>query len=426
MSSIPEILTPIAPIYSWIAHYFLPWGLLVLLVLTIAETIPFVGLVTPGEVIIAAAAFVAVGQHVSLLWVFVLALAGSLIGSTAMYLTGRRLGIEGLRRFLVRYNGLRLPRFMRVDPGIVDDLKEYFELHGTVTILSARFIYGMKAFVPPVAGALRMSYARFLLNLFLGSSFYTLVLTLVGWFLMRNAALASDLFSGLGIFGVVLLIALAVFAALMVKQIAERRRRLMALRERARLTKITSVHRLASTNDYLKELIASGQSQGTALGQRSGQSQAEPGDTLLVIARTQTGGRGQFQRSWTSPAGGLYASLLYWPQRPVSEQSELSLLSAQVLCEVLTAQGVEGLFVKAPNDLYAPDGKLAGILLEASGQDGWLIIGVGVNVRRPRHQRQGFEGAAYLSDALKNPTPEDVAEWLFPPLLERIRSWDDR
>jgi len=166
---VPQILQPIAPIYSWIAQYFLPWGLLVLFALTLAETIPFVGLVTPGEVIIAAAAFVAVGQHVPLWWVFGLALAGSLIGSTAMYLAGHRLGIEGLRRFLIRYDGLSLPRLLHVDPNIVDDLKEYFELHGTVTILSARFIYGMKAFVPPVAGALRMSYPRFLLNLFLAA-----------------------------------------------------------------------------------------------------------------------------------------------------------------------------------------------------------------------------------------------------------------
>ena len=406
-SAVPQILQPIAPLYLWIAHYFLPWGLILLFVLTLAETIPFVGLVTPGEVIIAAAAFVAVGQGVSLLWVFALALAGSLIGSTAMYLAGRRLGIEGLRRLLTRYNALRLPRFMRVDPNIVDDLEEYFELHGVVTILSARFIYGMKAFVPPVVGALRMPYPRFLLNMFLGSSLYTLVLVFVGWFLMRNATIAAELFSGLGVFGVVLLIALVVFVVIMVKQIADRRRRLMALRARAQLTRVLSFHRLASTNDHLKELITSGQ--------------ARPGDTLLVIAREQKAGRGQFQRPWASPSGGLYASLLYWPVRPVSEHSELSLLSAQVLCEVLSAEGMPGLFVKAPNDLYAASGKLAGTLLEASGEAGWLIIGIGVNVRHPRHD---FAGAAYLSDTLKHETPEDVAEALFPVLLERIRAWD--
>ena len=408
--AIPQILQPIAPIYLWIAHYFLPWGLVVLLALTLAETIPFVGLVTPGEVIIAAAAFVATGQGVSLLWVFGLALAGSLIGSTSMYLAGRRLGIEGLRRFLIRYNARRLPRFLRVDPNIVDDLKEYFELHGTVTILSARFIYGMKAFVPPVAGALRMSYPRFLLNLLMGSSLYILILTFIGWFLMSNAALASDLFSGVGIFGVVLLIALAVFVAVMVKQIAERRRRYLLLRERTQLSKVFSFHRLPSTNDHLKELVAAGE--------------VNLGATMLVTAREQKAGRGQFQRSWVSPVGGLYASLLYWPRRPVADQSELSLLSAQVLCEVLTEQGMEGLFVKAPNDLYAQSGKLAGILLEASGEEGWLIIGVGVNVRRPRRRSHRFEGAAYLSDELSGQTPEDVADVFFPVLLDRIRTWD--
>ncbi len=408
---VPEILQPIAPIYTWIAHHFLPWGLLAVFVLTLCETIPFVGLVTPGEVIIAAAAFVATGEKVSLLWVFFLALAGSLIGSTIMYLVGHKLGIAGLERFLARYNALRLPRFLQVDPGIVEDLREYFELHGTVTILSARFIYGMKAFVPPVAGAMRMSYPRFLLNHFLGSALYTLALTFVGWFLMSNAKIAADLFSGIGIFGVVLLVALAVFAAIMLKRIAGRRRRRAALKVHARLDRIIGLHQLPSTNDHLKELALT--------------AQVDHGDTLLVIAREQKAGKGQFQRAWSSPPGGLYASLLYWPRRPVADQSELSLLCAETLREVLSELGMPGLSVKAPNDLYAKSGKIAGILLEASGESGWLIIGIGVNVRRPR--RRAFEGAAYLCDEpqLAKTSPEDVADALFPVLLDRIRAWDE-
>jgi len=226
--------------------------------------------------------------------------------------------------------------------------------------------------------------------------------------LMRNAALASDLFSGLGVFGIVLLVALAAFAVFMLRRIADHRRRRMTLCERAHLAKVISARKLPSTNDHLKELVASGQ--------------AQTGDALLILAHEQKAGRGQFERRWSSPPGGLYASLLYWPARPVAEQSELSLLSAQVLCEVLTSQGMPGLFVKAPNDLYAGKGKLAGTLLEASGQAGWLIIGIGVNVRRPR--RHAFEGAAYLSDELSGQTPEDVADALFPVLLERIRAWD--
>ncbi|MCL2324130.1 MAG: biotin--[acetyl-CoA-carboxylase] ligase [Actinomycetia bacterium] len=407
---VPEILQPIAPIYTWIAHFFIPWGLLVLFALTVAETIPFVGLVTPGEVIIAAAAFVATGEKVSLLWVFGLALAGSVIGSTIVYVAGRRLGIAGLRRLILRYDALRLPRFLQVDPGVVDDLEEYFERHGSLTILTARFIYGMKALVPPVAGAMKMPYLRFLRNLAAGSALYIAILTFVGWFLMRNARLASDLFSGLGIFGVVLLVALAAFAAVMLKRIAGKRRRRAALRERAHLDKVIGVSRLSSTNDHLKELIAG--------------SQVAGGETLLIMAREQSSGHGRLERAWDSPVGGLYASLLYWPRRPVGEQSELSLLCAEVLREVLSEQGLRGLTVKAPNDLYLPAGKLAGILAEASGQEGWLIIGVGVNVRHPR--RAAFEGAAWLSDELGKVSPEDVADWLFPRLLDAIRSWDEQ
>ena len=193
------------------------------------------------------------------------------------------------------------------------------------------------------------------------------------------------------------------------------RRCYQALCERAHLDQVVTVGRISSTNDYLKNLV--------------GASRALPGNTLLVIAREQAAGRGQFERSWSSPPGGLYASLLYWPERPIAEQSELSLLCAEVLCEVLHNQGATGLFVKAPNDVYAPGGKLAGILLEASGQEGWLVIGIGVNVRRvrrPSSRRRGFTGAAYLADdpACARMAPQDVAGALFPVLLDRIGAWD--
>jgi len=405
--AVPELLQPIAPLYSWIAQYFMPWGLVLLFILALLENIPIVGLVNPGEVIVAAAAFLATDLHHSLALVFAVALVGSLIGVTATYAAGRRLGVDGLRRILIRYNARKLPKFLRVDPQVVDDLREYFEQHGTITTLTARFVYGMKAFIPPVAGAMRMSYPRFLLNSFIGGALYTLFLVVVGWFLMSNAALAANLLSGLGAFGIVLLVALAVFAAVMLKRITGRRRRRALLREKAGLTSVSEQGRLSSTNDHLKELVATGQ--------------ALAGESLLVIAREQKAGRGQFERQWSSPKGGLYASLLYWPRRPVAQQSELSLIVAQALSEVLSAQGVSDLWVKPPNDVYCGQGKLAGILLETSGEEGWLVIGVGVNVRRPR---RSFESAAYVCDHVRKAAPEEVAEWFFPALLERIRAWD--
>jgi BirA family biotin operon repressor/biotin-[acetyl-CoA-carboxylase] ligase len=120
---------------------------------------------------------------------------------------------------------------------------------------------------------------------------------------------------------------------------------------------------LVSTSDRLKALARGGAPEWT-----------------VVLADRQTGGRGREGRSWTSPPGGLYLSVLL---RPRFERVSLLPLAAGVaVAEAAGALGV-ATELKWPNDVVCRGRKLAGVLSEAaSGPTGveWVVLGIGVNV----------------------------------------------
>jgi BirA family transcriptional regulator, biotin operon repressor / biotin---[acetyl-CoA-carboxylase] ligase len=104
-----------------------------------------------------------------------------------------------------------------------------------------------------------------------------------------------------------------------------------------------------------------------------------PGGTV-VTAEQQTAGRGRQGRSWTAPAGKalLYSAIL----RPLDQRHLLLPLSAPLaVCDAAEelAPGVE-CKVKWPNDVWVDGRKLAGVLIEAKPQDGWAVIGAGLNL----------------------------------------------
>lgn len=127
--------------------------------------------------------------------------------------------------------------------------------------------------------------------------------------------------------------------------------------------------RVGSTNDEAKRLAEA----GAASGQ-------------VVVGREQTKGRGRHGRSWSSPPGNLYASVLLRPDCSLAETAQLSLLASLALVEALERLGPPGLdlALKWPNDVLIRGAKTAGILLESGHAPGtagrWVVIGSGVNV----------------------------------------------
>ena len=108
---------------------------------------------------------------------------------------------------------------------------------------------------------------------------------------------------------------------------------------------------------------------------------ADGAGELVVVARRQTGGRGRLDREWSSPAGGIYASLLVRPDVPPAHAPVYTLAAAVAVTDAARAVGVDA-GIKWPNDVQVGGRKLAGILTEMEGEAdrvSWLVVGIGVN-----------------------------------------------
>lgn len=107
---------------------------------------------------------------------------------------------------------------------------------------------------------------------------------------------------------------------------------------------------------------------------------------LMLAAELQTDGRGRQGRKWVMAlARGLTFSLLWRFDRGLSGLAGLSLAVGVALARVLRALGVP-VQLKWPNDLVLSQQKLAGILIEVSGevnQPATVVIGIGLNLKRP-------------------------------------------
>lgn len=105
------------------------------------------------------------------------------------------------------------------------------------------------------------------------------------------------------------------------------------------------------------------------------------------LAEYQQAGRGRRGRTWFSPFGAnLYLSMYWRLDAGMAAAMGLSLVVGVAMAETLQKLGADGVKVKWPNDLYWDDKKLAGILVEMTGQAGdaaHLVIGMGLNVSMP-------------------------------------------
>jgi BirA family transcriptional regulator, biotin operon repressor / biotin---[acetyl-CoA-carboxylase] ligase len=117
--------------------------------------------------------------------------------------------------------------------------------------------------------------------------------------------------------------------------------------------------RIDSTNDRARELAIAGAPHGT-----------------LVTAAEQSAGRGRQGRRWSAPAGSALLMSLVLRSPPAL----LPLIAALAVCDVAGERAL----VKWPNDVVLARGeelaKLAGILAEGRPQEGWAVLGIGLNV----------------------------------------------
>jgi BirA family biotin operon repressor/biotin-[acetyl-CoA-carboxylase] ligase len=107
-------------------------------------------------------------------------------------------------------------------------------------------------------------------------------------------------------------------------------------------------------------------------------------DRTVLIADTQTAGRGRRDREWVSPPGsGLYLSVLLRPTTvPAARLGTLGMVAGLALMHLANEAGVTAT-LKWPNDLLIGDAKCAGVLSEAApdGTTQAAVVGIGINVK---------------------------------------------
>jgi BirA family biotin operon repressor/biotin-[acetyl-CoA-carboxylase] ligase len=180
-------------------------------------------------------------------------------------------------------------------------------------------------------------------------------------------------------------------------------------------------HRLTdSTNERAKELARSGAPHGT-----------------LVTADEQTAGRGRSGRTWSArPGSGILMSVLV---RGLEERhAMLPLATAVAACEACEALAGVECAIKWPNDVWIERRKLAGILIEGRPQEGWAVIGLGLNVSTAQDEvpEELRETATSLAAAAAAPPPpldellericERLAELIDAPAAEVLHAWRAR
>lgn len=144
-----------------------------------------------------------------------------------------------------------------------------------------------------------------------------------------------------------------------------------ALRSRLLGSAVHVRQSVGSTNDEAFALARAGAPEGT-----------------LVIAETQTGGRGRLGRKWESPGGlGLWFSLVLRPETEARRTCLVPLIGAAgIACCLKGAFGIRAA-VKWPNDVVVGRRKICGILAETelrAGRPGFVVMGVGLNVLQVR------------------------------------------
>lgn len=171
---------------------------------------------------------------------------------------------------------------------------------------------------------------------------------------------------------------------------------------------------------------------------------------LWITAQAQTAGRGRLGRSWNSPPGNLYASLLLRDPSPFERAPELAFVAAVALRDAVVAEApalAPQFGFKWPNDLLLAGDKCAGILIEGEverNKSVTVVIGVGVNCAHhpplapmlpPDVEAVPARAAPYGEQAVlfpatdlrahgANVTPEQLFARLSAAVCLRIAEWD--
>lgn len=171
---------------------------------------------------------------------------------------------------------------------------------------------------------------------------------------------------------------------------------------------------VGSTNAVLRHLAQTGAADGT-----------------VVLADTQTVGRGRLGKPWFSPpALNLYASVLLRPAIVPSAVPAFSIIASLAVVDVVTAEGLPAT-VKWPNDVLVGRRKVAGTLVGYAiegDRTQYVILGVGVNLNVDRATlATGLGSAATDAGSLREAAMRPIDRNAFAArFLNALETWDGR
>ena len=121
-----------------------------------------------------------------------------------------------------------------------------------------------------------------------------------------------------------------------------------------------------STNTLAMEMASRGAAEGT-----------------VVIAETQTRGKGRVGRKWISPKGNLYLSVILRPEMPLNKAPMITLMGAVATATAIRKQCGACAVIKWPNDILIAGRKASGLLTEMSAEQDrirHIVLGIGIDV----------------------------------------------
>ncbi len=177
-----------------IAEALGPWTYALVGVMAFLETGAFVGLIAPGETVVIAGGVIAGQGEIDLLPLIGLVWVCAVLGDTASFFIGRRLG----RNFLEKHG----PK-VKITHERLEQVEGYFDRHGGKTILIGRFIGLVRALAPFVAGSSGLPYRRFIPFSIVGTGLWATIFCVLGYIFWRSfdrvAHLAGQAVFGFGI-----------------------------------------------------------------------------------------------------------------------------------------------------------------------------------------------------------------------------------
>jgi membrane-associated protein len=149
-------------------------GLLLLFIIVFAESGLFFGFFLPGDSLLFTAGLLAAAGLFNIWTLIVTLIVAAILGDQVGFWTGRYLGKHVFQKDT---------RFFK--RSYVDQAHQFYEKHGVMAIILARFIPIVRTFAPIIAGAVNMSYRKFVTYNIIGGIIWVVSMTMAGYLLVQ-------------------------------------------------------------------------------------------------------------------------------------------------------------------------------------------------------------------------------------------------